>query len=797
MRGPLVLLFLLSLRPVFGASAADVDREIQQIALDPQECYRVLELSFSKEDLKIYLTSGYLIFSKPTNGVRLGAAFVASSEAGDAELLLLPPTRGERLSLANFTGSPNLEEHFQVAAFVFTDGTGDQLRARLQADSSAKKSPEMGTLIGDQYTSVLRNLTGSFETRLVYDLLSGDRAGGLFYLAVSGNQLGNFDVLYDPTAHDQIVVGKLSYRENRAFFDIWTSFQARSRREGAPPGGLSYALDNFRIEADIDADLGMKAVTRATLALKGPPGVAIPFSLTRSMHVTAASIDGRPVEVFERESLRSDLLADSDDRQFLLVTTSPLDSNQPHEIEVHHQGAVIRDAGGDAYYVGSRGTWYPRAGGEFANYDLTFRYPKNLKLVATARTMEDRIDGDWRISHSQTEAPIRFAGFNLGDFQSMTLERDGYKIDLYSNRKLNKALDLRISPPSQPPPVESFPRRRLRGLRGVSGAAVEPDEPDATSRVAILAQNVADTMSFMTAQFGPTPIRNLAITPIPGGFGQGFPGLVYLSTLSYLNPGQLPVRVRESHEATFYTELLETHEVAHQWWGNLVISGGYHDEWLIESLANYSALLLLEKKKGIKAVDSVLDEYRNHLLTKTDAGRTLEDAGPITWGLRLESSLAPDAWRTVTYEKGTWIIHMLRRRLGDQKFLALLREICSRYRFKAISTEQFRELAQQYMPPSPDPTLKTFFENWVYGTGIPSVKLTYTLHGLKLTGTLAQTDVDDNFTTLVPIEVQTGRLKSVYWFATGSDTVSFTIPVKAPPTKVSLLTADCLLRPLK
>ena len=53
-------------------------------------------------------------------------------------------------------------------------------------------------------------------------------------------------------------------------------------------------------------------------------------------------------------------------------------------------------------------------------------------------------------------------------------------------------------------------------------------------------------------------------------------------------------------------------------------------------------------------------------------GRTPESAGPITWGYRLNSSLAPHAWQTVTYEKGTWIIHMLRRRMGDESFFSFL-----------------------------------------------------------------------------------------------------------------------------
>jgi aminopeptidase N len=137
---------------------------------------------------------------------------------------------------------------------------------------------------------------------------------------------------------------------------------------------------------------------------------------------------------------------------------------------------------------------------------------------------------------------------------------------------------------------------------------------------------------------------------------------------------------------------------------------------------------------------------------------------------------------------------MLRRRLGDQRFMAFLREVATRYRFTPITTEQFRELAAGYTPPkSQDPTLKSFFENWVYGTGIPSVKLAYAMRGLKLTGTIAQRGVDDDFTALVPVEVQTGRLKAIHWIATGSEAVPFSIPLKAPPTRVALLVSDCLM----
>jgi hypothetical protein len=533
----------------------------------------------------------------------------------------------------------------------------------------------------------------------------------------------------------------------------------------------------------------MQVVTRGTLTFQQPqPRTVLPFSLSPQMHITAASIDGRPAEVFDRDSLRSNLIQFNEDRQFLLLAGRALDPGVPHEIEIRHEGAVIRDAGNQVYYVGSRGTWYPRSGTGLSDYDLTFRYPKSLTVAATGTKSEDRVEGDWRITHIKTDTPVRFAGFNLGNFQSVVREHNGYRIELYANHQLESALEPKAALPAMPTPETPFRRRRSRESDPLAHLAAPPDP---ASRMEELTKSLLDTLDFMTEEFGASPIRNLAVTPIPGGFGQGFPGLVYLSTLAYLDPGQLPPKFREAPEQTFFSELLETHEVAHQWWGNLVIPASDHDNWLIESLANYSALLLLERKKGTKAVNAVLNDYRNHLLSKTPSGRTLESAGPIVWGYRLESSLAPDAWRIVTYEKGTWIIHMLRRRLGDEKFLALLREVANRHH--SISTEEFRDLARQYVPKSPGLDMTSFFDNWVYGTGIPTVKLSYSWRAGKLSGSLVQHDVDEAFSAQMPVEVQARGGSKVYWLATGSDPVAFSIPMKTPPAKVALVADDSLM----
>ncbi len=784
-----VTLLLLCRTALAVTSAADIARQIQENGLDAAECYRVVDLNFSKEDIRVYFTSGYLIFAKPVNGVRTSALFTADVEGGDAELLLLPPIRSERLSLANFTESPNLNQHFKSALLIFSDNTGDELLGKLTS-SAAKRAPEMGAMLADKWTPVARNLTASFQVRLVADTLNSQRASGFFYMTVGGTQLGNFDVFYDPNAEENILVGQIAQRKNVSFFDVWTSFPSRSRLKSETAPSPDMKLENFRIEATLDADLKMTAVTRVTGTPLRPLGRAVSFLISQKMQVLEAKVDGQPAEVFQKDSFRSNLINANGNEQFLVVTPADLEPGKPHEFEIRHAGTVITKAGDQVFFVGSRGNWYPRRSLDFARYDLTFRYPKELSLVANGEVVEDHTEGNLQITRRNTTTPIRFAGFNLGVYKSVSVAHDPYRVTVYANRRLESAL----LPKPMPSAPDQIALSRSRVPNPSASMVQPPPVPNPLARLQDLATNIAAALDFMAAQFGPPPIKSLLVAPIPGGFGQGFPGLLYLSTLAYLDPSQRPAGARDRIQETFFSEMLDAHEVAHQWWGNLVVARSYQDAWLMEALANYSALLYIEKKKGPRAVETLLDDYRNHLLIKEQNGKTLESAGPITWGYRLQSSAAPDAWHYITYEKGAWVMHMLRRKLGDDRFMAMLRALCERYRYKPVTTDQFQKLAAEFLPPhSSDPDLASFFENWVYGTGIPQISMTYAVRGLKVTGSVVQSGVSEDFTARVPIEVQVGRQRTLYWVVTSSEPVPFTIAVKAPPSKVALAVKDALI----
>src|SRR5437868_9788679 len=105
--------------------------------------------------------------------------------------------------------------------------------------------------------------------------------------------------------------------------------------------------------------------------------------------------------------------------------------------------------------------------------------------------------------------------------------------------------------------------------------------------------------------------------------------------------------------------------------------------------------MFLEKRKGAKAMEQVLDQYRSHLVAKRPDGTTVESSGPVTWGVRLLSSYGEDVWRVIIYEKGSWIIHMLRRYMGDERFARFLAELPKRYSGSVLTTAGFRHMAAE------------------------------------------------------------------------------------------------------
>ena len=237
----------------------ELGQTIREAGLDPLACFHVRDLSYSKGAIRLYFNEGYLIFSRPVMGQRLVAVFTTEIEGGDGEVLLIPPSRSERQSLASFTKSPTLDEHLRDGLLIFTDLSGNTLLDQLTRGEGGRPAPEMGPLLAGQWNPVVANITQPLENRVIEDLLSTQAAEkGMVLAAVSGRSLGAFDLISDGRAEHRIAIRQS--RGSQDGYDVWSSFLPRGTAAFRDDGEVRPL--QYDIHAEIGADLQVKAASK-------------------------------------------------------------------------------------------------------------------------------------------------------------------------------------------------------------------------------------------------------------------------------------------------------------------------------------------------------------------------------------------------------------------------------------------------------------------------------------------------------------------------------------------------------
>jgi aminopeptidase N len=223
-----------------------------------------------------------------------------------------------------------------------------------------------------------------------------------------------------------------------------------------------------------------------------------------------------------------------------------------------------------------------------------------------------------------------------------------------------------------------------------------------------------------------------------------------------------------------FVQEVTPHEVAHQWWGHTVGWASYHDQWLSEGFAEFSAGLFLQRAFGDnwrKDYTEFWERLRQRILEKNAFGIAPTDAGPLWMGLRLISPKTANAYQNVTYPKGAYVLSMLRSIMyspedNDKAFIDMMHDFVDVHRERLASTESFKAIAEKHMTKTMDLTgnhrLDWFFNEWVYGTQIPRYHFEYQItpaEGSKanLHMSLTQSEVGDHFMMLVPIYADFGK----------------------------------------
>jgi hypothetical protein len=744
----------------------------------------VNNLVLKRDAATFTLKSGELYFLAPVGDRTVGAVFV-----GEGEFTLTPPIDCEKRSIAIFTGEPSITEQFTKLTLRFTDKTFEEVKASpgVRMAAAGADSQRAKDIFRDNQALLRRELRTNMELRTLVDMHTPERPG--FFIAFIGGK--RFDKLIfqiDPLGIPEVSPEEVllaSYGETDGGY--WTAFHlADEYRAGRASSGEEHRIYDIT-HHDIDGAItGTKIVAKDTVTFRvlQPGARVLPFDLFPSLRVARVSDEqGRELTFVQEGKDR--------DADFGVIYPEALAAGKTYKLVIEYAGGdALSDLGGGNFYLGPRLTWYPNnygtQFGDRATFDITMRFASGKMFVGTgAPTAPDGRDGDLAVakwSSGQTELAV--AGFNYGRFKKkQVVDADtGYQIEFYANNDL-------------PNFMRGAEQSASMSTTGMADAAIADAE---------------NSTRIYNVFFGKLPYERLAMTQQPAGnFGQAWPTLVYMPFTAFMDSTQ---RYMATGSVQFagddFFRYVGPHEIAHQWWGHTVGWKSYRDQWMSEGFAEFSASLFAQMTRGTDKFVEFWNDQRDLIITARPATRDRKPytVGPVTQGYRLNSGKTGGVARFSIYPKGAFILHMLRemmfdsRQGGDKRFMEMMQDFIKSNYNKDVSTEDFKAAVERHMTKDMDMDgngrMDWFFDEWVYGTEIPTYKFEYQINGNSFTGRITQSGVSDKFSMRVPVYLDFGkgwvRLGSAN--ITGNKTVELpNIPLPQAPKRAALAALDDVL----
>ncbi len=207
-------------------------------------------------------------------------------------------------------------------------------------------------------------------------------------------------------------------------------------------------------------------------------------------------------------------------------------------------------------------------------------------------------------------------------------------------------------------------------------------------------------LQYFSELIGPYPYEKLAQVEATTSFG----GMENASAI-FFNEA--------SFEQMLFPESFVPHEIAHQWFGNSVTAADWDHLWLNEGFATYFDALFYEYLQGPEALRQ----------TMALASQDIKQYPPTSVRPIINSDHEDptEKLNALNYQKGAWVLHMLRKVLGDEIFFNGIRHYYSLYKNANALTEDF----QRVMESAGNTSLKTFFRQWLYQPGWPDYHVSW------------------------------------------------------------------------
>jgi hypothetical protein len=758
-----LLLAIAAFAAASAAASPDATYTALRAARPDGRTVAVNEFAFDRDAYHIKL-NGTLHLLVPIDGTTIGAVFL-----GSGEYTLTPANEDELRSLRIQSGDEKLTaltDTFESA--VFFDAP---MIAAAGAAKAGAVNGEAVKAFDDFLRRERKDLTTNLHIRVLQEILD-PLPQPLFLAHVRGRKVPPAILAFDVRGADSLRLFDIGDDGEKTLLlvndqskgGIWYLAHEKSAYQAGTTRRTPRVADAERYV--IDTTIAPNAELSGTTVMTFTANVAgrvLPLALARGLRIDDVQLTpagGEPAWTpapFIQENA-------DEDSDAAVVFPAALKAGAKYLLKVAYHGVgkrVLRESGDGNFTVGARDSWYPNVGAftDLADFELTFRTPQKSKnqVVAVGMEASNKIEGDQRVAVWKSTHPLRVAGFNYGNFKKSTQTDDqsGVTVDVYTN-------------PGEPDIIRQINAALASGAGDEFGSFGGGVFVNTAALAQAAYADGANTTRVGNLFFGPLPDKRIAITQQSAWFsGQSWPNLVYLPYLAFVGSTTRNMLGFGMDMAQFVDQV-GAHEVAHQWWGHQVGGRSYHDAWLSEGFAEFTSGLVLEIRKGTATMNNFYEQKRKRIVEKQRGARLSSDqAGPITQGIRLSSWQAPGAYGVIVYEKGAYVLHMLRmtmrdttKPVPDEAFMAMMKDFATTYAGKNASTLDFQRMVEKHatrnLKISKDGKVDWFFDQWVRGTAIP--KYTSKLEvaeapggKYRITGTITQSEVPENFGVMLPL----------------------------------------------
>ncbi|OQP47556.1 peptidase M1 [Niastella yeongjuensis] len=241
-----------------------------------------------------------------------------------------------------------------------------------------------------------------------------------------------------------------------------------------------------------------------------------------------------------------------------------------------------------------------------------------------------------------------------------------------------------------------------------------------------------DILPYFIKNVGPYAFKKLANVESTTIFG----GMENASAIFYSDDASIT--------GTRKSESLLAHEIAHQWFGDMATEADWSHLWLSEGFATYMTILYFEQKHGPDTAKQMLVKNRNMVIDfARKEMRPVVDSSVTNYMKLLNAN---------SYQKGGWVLHMLRRQLGDALFWKGIQTYYSRYSGKNAVTGDLCKVMEEVSGTN----LQPFFQQWLFRAGQPKLDITWKYNTAKkeINVTVIQ---QQNEPYQFPLELQIGN----------------------------------------